>query len=161
MDSFLISEVKRFDIRGNKFIASSKKYYFADCGLRNALLSFSQNDRGHLMESVVYRDLKRRGYAINVGIVPAIQSNQDGSRTRKQYEVDFIATKGNEKFYIQSAYRIYDDEKLEQESNPLLKIGDSFRKIIVEGDLYVPYTDKNGIYHVGIIDFLLDESAFV
>ena len=112
------------------------------------------------MESVVYRDLKRRGYAINVGIVPTIQSNRDGSRARKQYEVDFIATKGNEKLYIQSAYRIYDDVKLEQESNPLLKIGDSFRKIIVEGDLYVPYTDKNGIYHVGIIDFLLDEKSF-
>ena len=160
MDSFLLSEVKRFDIRGNRLIASGKKYYFADCGLRNALLSFSQNDRGHLMESVVYRDLKRRGYAVNVGIVPAIRSNQDGLRARKQYEVDFIATKGDEKLYIQSAYRIYDDEKLEQKSSSLLKIGDSFRKIIVEGDLYVPYTDKNGIQHVGIIDFLTGEKFF-
>ena len=112
------------------------------------------------LETRFFHLAKTTEAAINVGIVPAIQSNQDGSRTRKQYEVDFIATKGNEKLYIQSAYRIYDDEKLEQESNSLLKTGDSFRKIIVEGDLYVPYTDKNGIYHVGIIDFLLDEKSF-
>ena len=157
MDSFLIKEVNRFDIKGNNIIASSKKYYFADCGLRNALLSFSQNDRGHLMESVIYRELKRRGYAVNVGVVPVVESNNDGTRTRKQYEVDFIATMGSEKLYIQSAYRIYDDEKLQQESNSFLRIDDSFRKVLVEGDLYLPYTDKNGIEHVGIIDFLCDE----
>lgn len=156
-DSFLISEASRFDIRGNNLIASSKKYYFVDCGLRNALLSFSQNDRGHLMESVIYRELKRRGYAVNVGVVPVIESNKDGTRTRKQYEVDFIATLGSEKIYVQSAYKIYDDEKLKQESNSFLRINDSFRKIIVEGDLYLPYTDKNGIEHIGIIDFLCDE----
>ncbi len=144
-DSFLISEASRFDIRGNNLIASSKKYYFSDCGLRNALLSFNQNDRGHLMESVIYRDLKRRGYAVNVGVVPVVESNNDGIRTRKQYEVDFIATLGSEKIYIQSAYRIYDDEKLKQESNSFLKIDDSFRKIMIEGDLYLSYTDKNGI----------------
>lgn len=157
IDSFLISEVSRFDIKGNKLIASSKKYYFVDCGLRNALLSFSQKDRGHLMESVIYRDLKRRGYAINIGIVPVSEVNYDGSRTRKQYEVDFIATKGDIKFYIQSAYQIYNDEKLQHESNSLLKINDSFHKIIVEGDLYLPYIDKNGIEHIGIIDFLTNE----
>ncbi len=157
MDSFLISEVNRFDIKGNSIIASSKKYYFADCGLRNALLSFSQNDRGHLMESVIYRELKRRGYAINVGVVPVVEANKDGTRTRKQYEVDFIATMGNEKLYVQSAYRIYDDEKLQQESNSFLRIDDSFRKVMVEGDLYLPYTDKNGIEHVGIVDFLCDK----
>lgn len=157
MDSFLISEASRFDIRGNNFIASNKKYYFADCGLRNALLSFSQNDRGHMMESVIYRDLKRRGYAVNVGIVPVTEVNDDGARKRKQYEVDFIATMGSTKIYVQSAYRIYDDEKMKQESNSFLKIDDSFRKIIVEGDLYLPYTDQNGIEHIGVIDFLCDE----
>ena len=157
MDSFLISEAKRFDIKGNNIIASSKKYYFVDCGLRNALLSFSQNDRGHLMESIIYRDLKRRGYAVNVGVVPVIESNKEGLRVRKQYEIDFIATSGNQKIYIQSAYRIYSDEKLQQEMNSFLRIDDSFRKIIVEGDLYIPYIDKNGIEHVGIIDFLCDE----
>ena len=157
MDSFLISEVNRFDIKGNSIIASSKKYYFADCGLRNALLSFSQNDRGHLMESVIYRELKRRGYAINVGVVPVVEANKDGTRTRKQYEVDFIATMGNKKLYVQSAYRIYDDEKLQQESNSFFRIDDSFRKVIIEGDLYLPYTDRNGIEHIGIIDFLCDK----
>ena len=157
MDSFLISEAKRFDIKGNNIIASSKKYYFVDCGLRNALLSFSQNDRGHLMESIIYRDLKRRGYAVNVGVVPVIESNKEGLRVRKQYEIDFIATSGNQKIYIQSAYRIYSDENLQQEMNSFLRIDDSFRKIIVEGDLYIPYIDKNGIEHVGIIDFLCDE----
>lgn len=156
-DSFLISEVNRFDIKGNKLIASSKKYYFADCGLRNALLSFNQIDKGHLMESIIYRDLKRRGYAINVGIVPVFESNKDNSRVRKQYEVDFIATIGDKKLYIQSAYQIYNDEKLKQESNSFLKIDDSFRKIIIEGDLYIPYIDKNGIEHIGIIDFLCNE----
>ena len=157
MDWFLISEVNRFDIKGNSIIASSKKYYFADCGLRNALLSFSQNDRGHLMESVIYRELKRRGYAINVGVVPVVEANKDGTRTRKQYEVDFIATMGNKKLYVQSAYRIYDDEKLQQESNSFFRIDDSFRKVIIEGDLYLPYTDRNGIEHIGIIDFLCDK----
>jgi len=157
MNSFLISEVNRFDLKGNSIIASNKKYYFADCGLRNALLSFSQNDRGHLMESVIYRELKRRGYAINVGVVPVVEANKDGTRMRKQYEVDFIATMGNEKLYVQSAYRIYDDEKLQQKSNSFLRIDDSFRKVMVEGDLYLPYTDKNGIEHVGIVDFLCDK----
>lgn len=156
-DSFLISEVNRFDIKGNKLIASSKKYYFADCGLRNALLSFNQIDKGHLMESIIYRDLKRRGYAINVGIVPVFELNKDNNRVRKQYEVDFIATMGDKKFYIQSAYQIYNDEKLKQESNSFLKIDDSFHKIIIEGDLYIPYIDKNGIEHIGIIDFLCNE----
>lgn len=156
-DSFLISEVNRFDIKGNKLIASSKKYYFADCGLRNALLSFNQIDKGHLMESIIYRDLKRRGYAINVGIVPVFESNKDNTRVRKQYEVDFIATMGDKKLYIQSAYQIYNDEKLKQESNSFLKIDDSFRKIIIEGDLYIPYIDKNGIEHISIIDFLCNE----
>lgn len=155
-DSFLVSEASRFDIRGNKLISSNKKYYFADCGLRNALLSFSQNDRGHMMESVIYRDLKRRGYAVNVGVVPTFETN-NGIRERKQYEVDFIATMGSKKVYIQSAYRIYDDEKLKQEVNSFLKIDDSFKKIIVEGDLYIPYTDKKGIEHIGIIDFLCNE----
>ncbi len=156
-DSFLISEAERFDVKGNKIIGSSKKYYFADCGLRNALLNFKQSDRGHLMESVIYRDLKRRGYAVNVGVVPVIETAQDGSRSRRQFEIDFIASKGNKKIYIQSAYRIYDDEKLKQESNSFLKIDDSYRKIIIEGDLYTPYTDQNGIEHVGVIDFLLNE----
>lgn len=156
-DSFLISEVNRFDIKGNKLIASSKKYYFVDCGLRNALLSFSQYDRGHLMESVIYRDLKRRGYTVNVGVVPVFETIKNNSRIRKQYEIDFIATQGNKKMYIQSAYNIYDDEKLKQETNSFLRIDDSFRKIIIEGDLYMPYIDKNGIEHVGVIDFLLDK----
>ena len=109
------------------------------------------------MESVIYRVLKRRGYAINVGVVPVVEANKDGTRTRKQYEVDFIATMGNEKLYVQSAYRIYDDEKLQQESNSFLRIDDSFRKVIIEGDLYLPYTDRNGIEHIGIIDFLCDK----
>ncbi len=157
IDSFLISEVKRFDIKGNNIIGSAKKYYFVDSGLRNALLSFSQYDRGHLMESIIYRELKKRGYSINVGVVPVIESNKDGTRTRKQFEVDFIAVLGNEKIYIQSAYNIYSDEKLQQESNSFLRIDDSFRKIMIEGDLYFPYKDKNGIEHIGIIDFLCDE----
>ena len=109
------------------------------------------------MESVIYRDLKRRGYAVNVGVVPVTEANKDGTKERKQYELDFIATMGNVKTYIQSAYRIYDEEKMKQESNSFLKIDDSFRKIIVEGDLYLPYTDKHGIEHVGVIDFLCDE----
>ena len=157
IDSFLIEEAGRFDIRGNKLIASNKKYYFADCGLRNALLSFSQNDRGHLMEAVIYNDLIRRGYHVNVGVVPVTEKNEEGNRTTKQYEVDFIATMGDKKIYIQSAYNIYDEEKLKQETNSFLKIKDSFKKIMVEGDLYLPYTDKYGIEHIGVIDFLLNE----
>ena len=109
------------------------------------------------MESIIYRELKKRGYSINVGVVPVIESNKDGTRTRKQFEVDFIAVMGNEKIYVKSAYNIYSDEKLQQESNSFLRIDDSFRKIMIEGDLYFPYKDKNGIEHIGVIDFLCDE----
>lgn len=157
-NAFLIEDVERYNIRGGKIIAASKKYYFSDCGLRNSLLSFKQYDRGHLMESVIYADLKRRGYVVNVGIIPVNEIGENGREETKQYEVDFIATSGNEKLYIQSAYRIYDEKKMAQETKSLLKIRDSFKKIIVDGDLYMPYVDERGIKHIGIIDFLLNET---
>ena len=109
------------------------------------------------MEAVIYNDLIRRGYHVNVGVVPVTEKIEEGNRTTKQYEVDFIATMGDKNIYIQSAYNIYDEEKLKQETNSFLKIKDSFKKIMVEGDLYLPYTDKYGIEHIGVIDFLLNE----
>ena len=109
------------------------------------------------MEAVIYNDLIRRGYHVNVGVVPVTEKNEEGNRTTTQYEVDFIATMGDKKIYIQSAYNIYDEEKRKQETNSFLKIKDSFKKIMVEGDLYLPYTDKYGIEHIGVIDFLLNE----
>lgn len=158
-DAFLLEEAKRYDIRGRKILGSGKKYYFADTGLRNALLNFRQPDRGHLMENVIYNELLRLGYGVDVGTIRSQVLSSQAPSTPSQLEVDFVAEKGDARYYIQSAYSLGNNEKIIQEKRPLLAVRDSFRKILIEGDDFEAYQDENGIVHVGIIDFLLDASC--
>ena len=153
-DSFLLEEAERYDIRERKIIGSGRKYYFADTGLRNALLGFRQRDVGHLIENVIYNELIRRGYSVSVGVISVFDKSNPKSNPMSDLEVDFVAEKGDERDYIQSSYKIYDKKKLEQETKSLRSISDSFRKILVEEDDFPPYYDGFGIYHIGIFDFL-------
>lgn len=154
-DAFLISEVQRFDVKGRKYIGAAKKYYFEDTGLRNARLGFRQSEENHLMENAIYNELRMRGFAVDVGIVPVRGSDN----SRKQLEIDFIATKGSDRYYIQSAYRMPDKEKEEQEKASLMKARDGFTKIVISGEIINRQRDINGIIMMSIYDFLLDPES--
>ena len=158
-DAFLISKAVRFDIKGKKYINSPAKYYFEDIGLRNARLNFRQTEENHIMENIIYNELRVRGYHVDVGVVEVFGKNQENKTTKKQYEVDFIATKGSEKYYIQSAFSISNIEKLQQEQNSLVNINDSFKKIIVVRDNIKVRRNDYGIVTMGICNFLLDENS--
>lgn len=158
-DSFLISKAKRYDVKGKKYINSPSKYYFEDIGLRNARLNFRQTEENHIMENIIYNELKVRGFNVDVGIVSCYAKDKNGKRTLKNYEVDFIATKGKYKYYIQSAFSISNVDKLRQETNSLININDSFKKIIVVRENIKPRIDDNGITTIGIYNFLLDENS--
>lgn len=157
-DAFLFDGAKRFDVKGKKYFDTPLKYYAADVGLRNARLNFRQTEENHLMENVLFNELKIRGYAVDVGVVGTRES-ADGKRIYKQLEIDFVVNKGNKKYYIQSAYEMPSSEKLAQEKRPLLKTGDSFRKIIVVKDSLRPQIDENGIMTIGLLNFLLDPTV--
>lgn len=159
IDSFLISKAVRYDIKGRKYIGSPAKYYFEDVGLRNARLGFRQVEQTHLMENIIYNELRIRGYHVDVGMVEYYYTRQDGKRGKKQLEVDFIATKGSEKYYIQSAFALPTAEKTDQEQRGLLSISDSFRKIVVVGDNIKVRRDENGIITIGLRNFLMDENS--
>ncbi|MGN1032991.1 MAG: ATP-binding protein [Intestinibacter sp.] len=156
-DSFLVKEAQRYDIKGKAYIATPKKYYFTDLGLRNARINFRQFEQTHSMENVIYNELCRRGYNVDVGIVQIAEKNSDGRVVRKQLEVDFVCNLGSNRIYIQSAYSLPNEEKISQEIRPFKNMDDSFRKIIVTKDIVLPYYDENGILIVNIYDFLLDE----
>jgi hypothetical protein len=158
-DAFLINKAKRFDIKGKKYIGSPYKYYFEDVGLRNARLNFRQLDNGHITENIVYNELIRRGYNVDVGIVEVNKINVNGTSVRPQYEVDFVANLGSNKYYIQVAYQIDNNEKYIQETNSLTNINDSFKKIIIVKDDIKPRWDEFGIMTIGIYNFLLDENS--
>lgn len=158
-DAFLIDVAHRYDIKGKKYINSPMKVYFVDPGLRNARLGFRQIEETHLMENIIYTELKHRGYSVDVGLVEVRENDSSGTRTRKQLEVDFIAYKGNNKYYIQSAFSLPDESKKVQEERPLLNIGDSFRKIIVVGNHIKLKRDDMGITTMGIRQFLLDQNS--
>jgi predicted AAA+ superfamily ATPase len=145
---------ERYDIKGRKNIAASKKYYFVDPGLRNAKLDFLQSDFGHVMENIIYNELVYRGYSVNVGVVVINSKNENNVSIRTQLEVDFVATKGSKKYYIQSAYKLYDESKVEQERRSLINIHDSFKKIIVVRDPIKVMHDEYGITSIGIVEFL-------
>jgi hypothetical protein len=153
----LIQKAVRYDVKGRKYIKTPSKYYYTDPGLRNARLGFRQIEETHLMENVLYNDLIRRGYDVDVGVVE-IATIEDGKKVRKQLEVDFVVNRGNDRYYIQSALTIADPEKKKQEIASLLRIPDSFKKIVVVRDYLKPYKDENGIQYVGIEHFLRDES---
>ena len=158
-DAFLISKVQRYDIKGKKYINTPYKYYFEDIGLRNARLNFRQVEENHVMENIIYNELKVRGYSVDVGIVNVYDYDRKGKRILKNYEVDFIASKGNNKYYIQSAFSIENISKLKQETNSLNNIRDSFKKIIIVRNNIKPRKDENGITTIGIYNFLLDENS--
>lgn len=157
LDAFLIQKAMRYDVKGRKYIKTPSKYYYSDPGLRNARLGFRQLEETHLMENVLYNDLVRRGLDVDVGVVEYNTKGQDGKSMRKQLEVDFVVNRGSDRFYIQSALSIADPEKKEQEIASLLRIPDSFKKIVVVKDYLKPCTDEHGIQYIGIEQFLLDE----
>ena len=159
IDSFLISKAVRYNIKGKKYIGSSSKYYFEDVGLRNARLGFRQIEQTHLMENIIYNELRVRGYHVDIGVVEHYGTNDDGKRSKKQLEIDFVATKGSEKYYIQSEFALPTADKENQERRGLLTIPDSFRKIIVTGDNIKVRRDDNGITMIGLRNFLLDENS--
>ena len=158
-DAFLIDTAMRYDIKGKKYINTPLKVYYIDPGLRNARLGFRQIEETQLMENIIYNELKIRGFAVDVGIVEIRENSNDGKRCRKQLEVDFIAYKGSNKYYIQSAFSLPEGEKKKQEERPLLSIGDSFKKIIVVGDHMKLKRDDKGITTMGIREFLLKENS--
>ena len=158
-DAFLVSEANRYDVKGRKYIGTPLKYYFEDVGLRNARLGFRQVEETHLMENVVFNELKARGYQVDVGVVPIRRLTQDGKRERVQLEIDFIATLGSKKYYLQSAFSLPDEDKVKQEKAPLLNVHDSFKKIIIVKDITKPQRDENGIVTINLYDFLLNENS--
>lgn len=154
VNAFLFEEAKRFDIKGRKYIGAISKYYSVDIGLRNVRLNFRQQEPTHIMENIIYNELRVRGYLVDVGVIEG-RRLENGKNLTVHYEVDFIATNGMEKFYIQSAYHIETEGKRKQELASLLKIDDSFRKIVITADDLPAYTDDHGIMFVGLFDFLL------
>ena len=159
-DSYLLQKAKRYDVKGKKYIKTPSKYYYTDLGLRNARLGFRQIEESHLMENVLYNDLIRRGFDVDVGVVE-IATMEEGKKVRKQLEVDFVLNRGNDRYYIQSALSIADPEKKKQEIASLLRIPDSFKKMVVVKDYLKPWKDDNGIQYVGIEHFLRDENILV
>lgn len=157
-DAFVISEARRYDVRGRRYIGSPKKYYFEDVGLRNARLGFRQVEETHLMENVIYNELRYRGFSVDVGDVER-QVRVNGSNTRQRLEVDFVANLGYRRCYVQSALHLDAPEKIEQEKRPLRAIDDSFKKIVVVKDVVKPYMDDDGILTMGLFDFLLDSKS--
>jgi hypothetical protein len=158
-EAFLFEGAKRYNIKGNKYYDSIKKYYAVDVGLRNAKLNFRQQEITHIMENVIYNELRMRGFTVDVGLVE-VREMRDGKLTYIQYEVDFIASNGTDKYYIQSAFAVDDEEKRQQELNSLLKIDDSFRKIVIVGNDIAEYTDNKGIRFMGLFQFLLTGLAY-
>ena len=158
-DSFLIEKSTRYDIKGKCYINSPYKYYFMDLGLRNARINFRQSEKSHLMENMVYNELRIRGFNVDVGVVPVVRRGEDGKQHRSSLEVDFVCNLGSRRYYIQSAYRMESDEKIRQERASLLRVDDSFKKIIVIGEESPITRDEAGIATISIYDFLLKENS--
>ena len=158
MEAYLLRKAERYDVKGKKYIQTPMKYYYSDPGLRNARLGFRQLEETHLMENVLYNDLVRRGFDVDVGVVEYNTKDKSGKKIRKQLEVDFVVNRGDERYYIQSALSVHEPEKKAQETASLLRIPDSFRKIVVVKDYIQPWQDEDGIQYIGIEDFLLNEN---
>ena len=158
-DSFLIEKSTRYDIKGKRYINSPYKYYFMDLGLRNARINFRQSEKSHLMENLIYNELRVRGFNVDVGVVPVVTKDKDGKQQRSNLEVDFICNLGSRRYYIQSAYRMESEEKREQERASLLKVDDSFKKIIIIGEESPVIRDEAGITTISIYDFLLKDNS--
>lgn len=158
-DAFMLSRAKRYDVKGRKYIGTPYKIYFEDIGLRNARLNFRQIEGTHTMENIIYNELRFRGYKVDVGVVESRERDETGKEIRKQLEIDFIATIGSKKYYLQSAYAIPDDEKYKQETKSFDKANDSFKKIILVEKSMKPRRDDNGYVMMGVKEFLLDAES--
>ena len=158
-EAFLIERSKRFDVKGKKYIETPSKYYFVDIGIRNSLINFRQSEKTHIMENIIYNELRRRGFNVDVGIVEKRDSLKNGKKDYKQLEIDFVANKGSDKYYIQSAYSIEDNKKRNQELQSLLNVGDSFKKIVIVYDHFIKWQDDDGIIYMSIYDFLLNDNS--
>lgn len=157
-ESFLVNRCIRYDIRGRKYIDTPQKFYFEDLGLRNARIGFRQVEQTHLMENMIYNELRLRGYIVDVGVVTSNMKGEDGVYRRNQLEVDFVCNKGSRRVYVQSAFRLPTQEKREQEMASLLKIDDSFRKVIITEDMIKRHQDDNGVEWVNVFDFLRSDN---
>lgn len=158
-EAFIIEKAERYDIKGKRYIETPQKYYFTDVGVRNSLINFRQQEENHLMENIIYIELRRRGFNVDVGVVETRSNLENGKKGYKQLEIDFIANKGNNKYYIQSALNLDTREKREQEEKSLLNVQDNFRKIIIVKDQIKRWRDDNGIVIISILDFLLDSNS--
>lgn len=158
-DSFILKRAYRYDVKGRKYIGTPYKIYFEDVGLRNARLNFRQIEPTHLMENIIYNELRHRGYMVDVGVVMTREKDKNDKDVRKQREVDFIANLGTKRYYIQSAYSLPSAEKAEQEKKSLLNIDDSFKKIIIVKDRVKAFLDDNGIVTINLFDFLLNKDS--
>lgn len=156
IDAFMVEKAERYDIKGKKYISTPQKYYFSDLGLRNARLNFRQQEETHIMENVIYNELRMRGYSVDVGVIEINERTSEGTYARKQIEIDFVANKGSQRYYIQSAFALPSLEKVAQEERPLKNVPDSFKKIIVVKDNIMLRRDDNGITTMGLKQFLLD-----
>ena len=159
VDAFLIYRANRYDVKGKRYMQTPLKYYYTDVGLRNVRLGFRQQEETHIMENVLYLDLIRRGYDVDVGVVEQNIKTPEGKKLRKQLEVDFVVNRGDERYYIQSALSVAEPEKRKHEIESLIRIPDSFKKIVITRDYIKPWTDENGIQYVGVEQFLLDKNA--
>ena len=159
IDAFLIEKARRYDVKGRKYISSPYKYYFSDIGLRNARLNFRQNEQSHIMENVIYNELRMRGLNVDVGVVEYNYKDENKKMIRKNLEVDFIINRGSNRYYIQSALNVDTKEKQIQETESLRRTGDSFKKVVIVRNNIVPRYDDDGILYIGVEDFLLDEAA--
>ena len=158
-DSFLIDSAVRYDVKGKKYIDTPVKYYFTDMGLRNARLNFRQLEETHSMENIIFNELKIRGFNVDVGVIIQYDTNEKGNSIRKQQEIDFVCNKGSKRYYIQSAYAIPDQAKMEQEQRSLMLTGDFFKRIIITKDTPAPYYNENGVLIMSVYDFLLNENS--
>ena len=158
-DAFIVNEVNRYDVKGRKYIGTPLKYYFEDVGLRNARLGFRQVEETHLMENIIYNELRVRGYRVNVGVVVKRSRTAEGVQEKKQLEIDFVANMGSKRYYIQSAFSLPEAEKRAQEKASLINVNDSFKKIIIVKDVVKPLYDDDGILTMSIFDFLLNENS--
>ncbi|MDD2594928.1 MAG: ATP-binding protein [Bacteroidales bacterium] len=158
-DAFVISKAQRYDIKGRRYIGTPMKYYFADCGLRNAKLGFRQVEYTHLMENLIYNELKIRGFKVDVGSVTVIRQNENNNNYRAHLEVDFVCNNASTRYYVQSAYKLPDQEKIQQEKQSLVNLKDSFKKVIVVFDPIAPWHDEDGILYISLFDFLLKPNS--
>lgn len=158
-DSFLIDSAIRYDVKGKKYIDTPVKYYFTDMGLRNVRLNFRQIEETHSMENIIFNELKMRGFNVDVGVIVQYDTNEKGNSIRKQLEIDFVCNQGSKRYYIQSAYAIPDQAKMEQEQRSLMLTGDFFKRIIISKDTPAPYYNESGVLIMSVYDFLLNENS--